>query len=139
MIMDTALSAPMRDLLDRGYIIDEWNTWQQGHCGIYAAALIRNKPGLRLGTVVDRYFDEDDQCTYDNPVHFFAYDDTYAYDSAGRHLLPYTGVHDMGWLCVLDQEPQWYGEEVPVDDEYGEDSDMLTAAWDHATRHSIFG
>lgn len=141
--MQTDLHPEMQSLVDRGYVIDEWDIWQQGNCGIYAAALIRHDPTLRLGTLVDRYFDEDDQCEYDHPVHFFAHDDQFAYDSAGRHSLPYVGVSlEQTYLCSTDEQAIWYSDEVPVDDKYLGDvwiKDHLDAALTHAIRNNIIG
>jgi len=48
----------------------------------------------------------------DNPdavdYHVFAHDDEYAYDSLGRHPLPYTGVGPYPLRQLLDQDPADY-------------------------------
>lgn len=66
-----------------------WKTpwpYQQGLCGTYAATLIHMNPHLRLGVA--------GQSTEGgwNPTHYYAHDDTYAYDSLGSHPLPYHGI-----------------------------------------------
>lgn len=117
------------ELAECGYIIDEWADWQQGMCGTYALALLQAHPHLRLGGV-----DFNNDPGFDNPGHFVAHDDEYAYDSAGRHPLPYQGVHGDGrWLADLG-DPADYG--IP-DDETDEPAVDLQAARDHHARHQI--
>lgn len=84
-------------------ITDQWRTWQQGGCLEYALALISERPTLRFGSL------EDDEGTV---VHHFAHDDTYAYDSAGRHPLPYRGI-DGDLTPLLDDFPTDYDEPDP--------------------------
>ena len=92
----------LQELSESGYCIDEWRRWQQGYCLEYAHALLSLNSSLRLGVL-------------DSGNHFFAHDSQYAYDSAGRHELPYMGVHgDMSQS--LDQNPDWY--DIPDDDEF---------------------
>lgn len=101
---------------------DEWSRWQQGGCGTYARALMKERPGLRLGGV-----DFWPEPGYDAPIHFVAHDDEYAYDSAGRHCLPYGGIEGNGkWLADIGEPEHWA--------EYGDpDSDALA----HIRRHRI--
>lgn len=62
-----------------GHVTDEWSRWQRGDCYTYAHALVRERPTLKLGSL-------------DQGMHLFAHDDTHAYDSAGKHPLPYRGI-----------------------------------------------
>lgn len=85
---------------------DEWYQnpdiadWQHGLCDTYAKAMLDMYPHLRLGTL-----QEPDTHT---EHHYFVHDDTYAYDSLGRHPLPYNGI--VGDLeQVLDDDPKNYG------------------------------
>lgn len=104
----------------------------QHDTGVYAAALIRTHPHLRLG-VVTEYGPRtsgldadgavrDGQPMYEQEVHFFAHDDEYAYDEHGRHSLPYTAGHTApkgrgaSVASRLDVDPEEYGSEVPVRD-----------------------
>lgn len=119
------------DLALAGYVIDEWEIWQQGKCGIYAVALIADHPHLRFGTLGTS---EPDGGWL--PAHHFAHDDVYAYDSAGRHLLPYHGVNGSFDVMLLDEQPDWYG--VPHDEAGPEGpARHLEAARAHAARHHI--
>lgn len=63
--------------------------WQHGLCDTYALALIELYPHLRWGTLYESGADEDGE--FRLPQHWFAHDDEHAYDSLGRHPLPYTG------------------------------------------------
>lgn len=111
---------------------DEWSRWQQGGCGTYAHALMMERPGLRLGGV-----DFWPEPGYDNPTHFVAHDGEYAYDSAGRHRLPYGGIEGKGkWLPDIG-EPEHWG--IPEDEaEYGvPDEDRYAAAVAHIRCHRI--
>lgn len=101
-----------------GYCTDEWARWQQGGCLEYAVALTRARPGLRFGTL----YDEDGL-----EAHHFAYDDVHAYDSAGRHPMPYRGL--AGDLRPgLDEDPAWYDEAHPDD---------VAAASEHIERNAV--
>jgi hypothetical protein len=82
----------LRELSQAGYVTEDWHRWQQGQCGTYALALIRAYPGLRLG--VSGITGNGSAADGWMPCHWYAHDDAYAYDSAGRHPLPYHGVHD---------------------------------------------
>lgn len=122
----------LEDLAVAGYVTDEWSTWQQGRCGTYAVALINTHPHLRFGTLGQSLDAGGDWV----PVHHFAHDDTYAYDSAGKHPLPYHGVDGQCDLAFLDEEADWYG--IPEAEAGPEGvAAHLAAARDHATRHHI--
>lgn len=93
--------------------------WQTGDCGVYATALMEEHPHLRLGAIID------DSCGRQRRswLHWFAHDDTTAYDSRGAHPLPYRQVWDsaareffteeeagsMGLECVTDLDPADFG------------------------------
>lgn len=109
-----------------GYIIDEWSTWQQGLCDTYAMALLSVNPSMRMGVLGESYDDGWME------QHFFAHDDTHAYDSAGRHTLPYHGIHGGMDITLLDQDPVDYG----VDDAL--DHPSTADAFAHIERHNIF-
>ena len=128
----------LTDIAAAGYVVAEWDRWQQGNCGGYAAALIHTYPHLRLGGI-DFWTDPEPDGSYefDNPAHYVAHDDDYAYDSAGRHPLPYTGVCGTGrWLPDMGSLA-----EFGLTDEYGECGDYTdserTDALIHATVHDI--
>jgi len=99
-------------------ITDEWRRWQQGGCLEYALALISLSPGLRFGSLTD---------SDGAVVHHFAYDDDYAYDSAGRHVHPYRGV-DGTLTPLLADFPSDYDEPDP---------DLIPDAVAHIIRHGI--
>lgn len=75
----------------------ETQEYMFGQCAAYAGGLHNIKPDLRLGMHWnDKYVDEgdiDDETgdhpQYPMPHHYFAHDDTHAYDAMGRHPLPY--------------------------------------------------
>lgn len=110
--------------------------WQTGDCGIYAMALIEARPGLRFGAVFGRH---------GSALHFFAHDDTHAYDSTGASPLPYVRVWDsacrdyfpadaagsMGFRCVLDLNPADFGDISEAERE------ALPAARRHIRRHNV--
>lgn len=85
------------------WCMDEWEKWQIGGCREYAAALIWGWPRLRLGTFGDRVVDGEH--VSDTESHYYAHDDQYAYDSAGRHPLPYLGVGEPADWSQLDVDP----------------------------------
>lgn len=76
-----------------GYCTDEWKRWQGGGCGTYATALIHAHPHLKLGVSGYTFKGGGDASEGWGTDHFFAHDKTHAYDSAGKHPLPYLGVH----------------------------------------------
>lgn len=114
------------DLADAGYCIEDWRRWQQGGCATYALALVAAHPRLRIGIL-----GVSDHGGGWKVTHVHAHDDHFAYDSAGRHPLPYRGVHGDADVQLLDQDPDDYGllEET--------DGAELAAAADHATRNVI--
>jgi hypothetical protein len=81
----------------------EWRRWQQGNCGIYAHALRRTDTALRFGVLGETLG------TGWWPLHYFAHDEQFAYDSAGRHRLPYRGLDGSFDVMVLDQAPEDWG------------------------------
>lgn len=106
-----------------GYCIDEWADWQQGNCDVYARALIQLNPTLRFGVL-------------DGGSHCFAHDDEYAYDSAGRHSLPYRGIHEGDFTdddVELDADPDDYGYGTYTD----EPGLNTVKALYHIQRHGI--
>lgn len=129
----------LADLNARGFITDDWERWQQGDCGTYAVALLREYPHLRLGGIDFWNFTGPDGEQYDNPGHYVAHDDHYAYDSSGIHPLPYTGVDADGsgrWLPDIGDPEHW-----GLSENYGEcgdyDDGSLADAIRHATTHNI--
>ena len=123
----------LRDLHQRGYCTDEWTRWQQGQCGTYAVALMRLRPGLRFGTLGITKAGAGDPSSGWTPEHHFAHDDTYAYDSACRHPLPYHGVHGDADYYELDGEP---GDWDQLGEEGSREPD-IAAAQEHARRNRI--
>jgi hypothetical protein len=115
-------------LADRGYNITGWKRWQQGGCHAYALGLIEIRSALRFGTIVQR--EQTGEDTFDHETHHFAHDDTYAYDSAGRHPLPYLGIDPPpNYHAVLDDDPAYYDSDI--------DPDEIAAAVAHADEHRI--
>lgn len=121
------------ELRQAGYVTDDWQRWQQGQCGTYALALIRANPGLRLGVSGVTENGSGDASGGWRPAHFYAHDNTHAYDSAGQHPLPYHGVHDSMDYHELDINPGDWG----LPDEEGTDESDIEAAQDHARRNGI--
>jgi 8-oxo-dGTP pyrophosphatase MutT (NUDIX family) len=112
-----------------GYNIDGWDRWQQGNCGTYAHALIKMKPDLKFGVAGTKWIDEDGWSV----EHIFAHDKTHAYDSAGKHPLPYYGVHnDMDYNELDQDEDDW----SPLQEEGTGDREVAEAQ-EHAKRHGI--
>lgn len=113
----------LADLERAGYCVAEWSRWQQGGCLDYARALLTLDPALRLGTL--RAQDGES-----SPItHYFGHDATHAYDSAGRHPLPYLGVrHDADLMVTDDGDPDDHDEAVPHD---------VDDAIAHIVRHGI--
>ncbi|KQP63096.1 hypothetical protein [Nocardioides sp. Leaf285] len=114
-----------------GYVTDEWSTWQQGDCAAYATALVDAHPHLRfavLGCTENGAGDASDGWW---ETHCFAHDDTYAYDSAGRHPLPYWGIEGTADYAEYNSDPDWYGCRDEFDDK------DFAAARAHAERHDI--
>jgi hypothetical protein len=115
--------------------------WQHRDCGVYAKALTDADPGLRIGAVAGPHSNPAEG----HALHWFAHDDTHAYDSLGRHKLPYVNVWDsayhgyfppesherMGFRQVLDVPPHHFGELT------GEQSKMLPAARRHIREKAV--
>jgi hypothetical protein len=117
----------LADIRAAGYVTDEWDRWQQGHCGTYAAALMLLRPGLRLGMTGGGQDAE----------HYFAHDGSRAYDSAGCHLLPYLGVLGQAEWCELDAaNPGIWGEPGDGSGPEGFEQDIADAMA-HARRNRI--
>lgn len=108
------------ELAQAGYITDGWREWQQGGCIEYAHALKQRYPHLQVG-VISTPGDVDDW------QHIFVHDGTYAYDSAGRHPLPYTGVHS-DLEQHLEHDLDWYDDPDP---------DLIDLAYQHIDKHKI--
>lgn len=108
-----------------GYATEDYERWQFGQCATYARALMQMKPGLKFGVMGVGSGE------HKYPTHFFAHDNRYAYDSAGRHPLPYRGITHHADYCDLDQDPQ--GPTVPPD----ASGQGIAAAQDHARRNGI--
>lgn len=126
----TAAADGLEHLRQAGYNTDGWSKWQQGHCGTYACALIAKHPHLRFGTMGEKY--EDGWM----PTHHFAHDDHYAYDSAGKHPLPYHGIDGHANYNELDSHPDDWG--MPRAEAGPEGSEHhLAEAIEHAERHQI--
>jgi len=63
--------------------------WQRGACLTYAEALKACDPTLRWGIHYGPNTDPDYPEAEYEPMHVFVHDEEYAYDSLGRHPLPY--------------------------------------------------
>jgi hypothetical protein len=109
--------------------------WQTGECGVYAYALMAADPALRFGAVLG-----EGQHVPGRALHFFAHDDTHAYDSRGAHPLPYREVWDSAFRryftpqdarCVTDLNPADFGELT------GYQALALPDARRHIRRHRI--
>lgn len=85
--------------------------WQQGLSGSYAIALKQLHPGLRFG--IAGYQELEGWL----PEHYFAHDDNYAYDSLGRHPLPYRGRAGDRDVQQLDEDPADWG--IPEEEDRG--------------------
>jgi hypothetical protein len=123
----------LEDLARAGYVTEEWGRWQQGCCGTYAIALTRMRSGLRFGTLGVTGNGSGDASGGWMPAHHFAHDDAYAYDSAGRHPLPYYGVHGDMDYSELDGDPADEG----LPDSEGTTETAIRDAQDHARRNGI--
>ncbi|MGW9067846.1 GNAT family N-acetyltransferase [Streptomyces yangpuensis] len=112
-----------------GYNVHEWDKWQRGRCDTYACALMNKHPHLRLGVMG---VSDDDGWT---PTHFFAHDDHHAYDSAGKHPLPYRGIDGHANVVELDHHPDDWG----LPEHRGPQGPQrdLAEATQHAEQHQI--
>lgn len=121
------------ELNQAGYVTEDWRRWHQGQCGTYALALMQLRPGLRLGVSGTTENGGGDASDGWMPLHHYAHDDTHAYDSAGRHPLPYHGIHgDMDYHEHDIDPADW-----TLQDEEGTDQADIEAAQAHARRNSI--
>lgn len=70
---------------------NDFDPWQRGACGTYAVALKECDPSLKYGIQygVEDEPEEEHERGWDKAQHVFVHDDKYAYDSMGRHRLPY--------------------------------------------------
>lgn len=107
--------------------------WQTGQCGTYARALQLLRPALRIGVLGVR------DCDGFQAAHFIAHDDIWAYDSLGRHTLPYLGVNNQFDMVFLNQFADWWG---CIEEEHASEDDArraLAAAMRHARRYRVIG
>ena len=88
---------------------------------------------LRFGTLGITRAGGGDASSGWTPEHHFAHDDAYAYDSAGRHPLPYHGVHGEADYYELDGDPDDW---APLSEEGSGEPDVV-AAQEHARRQRI--
>jgi hypothetical protein len=115
------------------YVTDEWKRWQQGKCGTYAYALQSARPHLRA--VAAGTTESDDIDDGWRTEHFYVTDGAWAYDSAGRHPLPYLGTEGQ-WNYTEDACLAWFG--IPDEEAGPEGADThVEAALAHAERNGI--
>lgn len=117
------------DVAAAGYVVDGWSRWQRGECAEYALALIKENPHLRFGVLGESDLGDGDASEGWSERHCVAHDDDYAYDSAGRHPLPYRGVEGDCDYAELDAAPEDFG--------YESDPETERAATMHARLWSI--
>ena len=115
--MSTSLS--LADLTELGYVIEGWREFQQGSCLEYAYALLILRGDWQLGTNGD---------DHNEVQHFYAHDDTHAYDSAGRHPLPYLGIDP-------NEPASWADAEASIHDHGVPDPDKVRLALAHIKQH----
>lgn len=90
------------------------------------------KRGLKMG-VAGHLDDEDGSFEIG---HAFAHDKTHAYDSSGKHPLPYLGIHHQFTHHELNQNPADY--EFPEEESGPEGSaPNIRDAMAHASRNGI--
>jgi len=100
--------------------------WQRGACLSYAEALKACDPSLKYGMHLSPNTDPDYPEAEWEPMHVFVHDGEYAYDSLGRHPLPYDR---------FDQTEYDVHEDVVGGTDFREDGDE-DEAWEHIeTRH----
>lgn len=119
----------LEELARDGYCTDEFDRWQGGGCGTYATALIHAHPHLQLGVAGHTFKGGGDASEGWGEDHFFAHDDKHAYDSAGKHPLPYKGFRESRDYVELGHDL----EEWDADDEGESHEDALA----HARRNGI--
>lgn len=107
--------------------------WQTGLCGTYACALIRAYPWLRLGVAGTRMREGEGLQEGEDwwAHHFFAHDQEYAYDSFGRHPLPYQGEPEWDVTLLNQEAGEW---RLPEEESGPEAAEYhLSRAWRHAS------
>ena len=93
-------------------------SWHQGYCAEYAIALVRKHPHLRIGFSAEEDLYEDWDPASGEPApfteinHVFAHDDQFAYDSLGKHPLPYFHQWDAGYQPVEEHNYLHYEEQA---------------------------
>jgi hypothetical protein len=103
--------------------------WVRGCCAEYALALHDLHPRLRFGRHVET-FPEDKEGDYIPWVtnHVFVHDDLCAYDSRGKHELPYDDP-DPSWASVpAHVSTEYHVPRADIEAEWEIDADMLAAA-----------
>lgn len=81
----------------------DWNRYMSSDCADYAVALQALAPNLSFGIISDS--------VDGSPIHVFVHDKNFAYDYAGKHLLPYHGE----WadsICELNLSVEEIDERV---------------------------
>lgn len=126
----------LADVEGRGYIVDEWERWQQGSCDVYALALLAQYPHLRFAVMGHTEAGGGDPGEGWMESHYFAHDDEYAYDSAGRHPLPYLGVDADADYAELDAIPDEWGIGPGWQPDAAPGHPVFDAAVAHITRHA---
>ncbi len=106
--------------------------WQGGECGTYATALQRTRPSLMIGAAGGGPGDDEEDWDVE---HFFAHDQTHAYDSTGRHELPYSGRWQHSILNINPHHFDVLSAEHPPDSDEAERA--ITQAERHIIRHRI--
>ena len=95
--------------------------WHRGYCAEYALALIKKNPHLHLGfsaeedlhTEWDPY--SGDPAPYTAISHVFAHDSDFAYDSLGKHPLPYFHSWEAGYQPISEHNYFGYNEQELID------------------------
>ncbi len=106
--------------------------WQGGECGTYATALQRMRPGLMIGAAGGGSGDDEEDWDVE---HFFAHDQTHAYDSTGRHELPYSGRWQHSILNINPHHFDVLSAEHPPGSDEAERA--IAQAERHIIRHRI--
>jgi len=92
--------------------------WQRGACLSYAQALKECDPNLQYGMHFGPNTDPDYPDAQWEPLHVFAHDGEFAYDSLGRHALPYER-----W----DKTEYGVDEEIAISTDFREDGNTEEA------------
>ena len=107
--------------------------WSTGKCGTYACAVMKGKPGTRLGVAGYSELGGGDASEGWMPSHYFAHDDQNAYDSAGVHPLPYHGINNQFDYVELNHDPKNWS----LPQEEGATPDTLQQATEHAHKIGV--